>query len=366
MKNHLLNRNDQFKCLVCQAELPELVGDILLRNCDAGTLMEEDVANFPLVGVCRRPGPPPPQCTQITSVVGNNPGPLRVGGKKPLSDSAILLTDGGGMFQSDEPSGVITGAGPFLSNPPTRVGETPQNREVRAELACVSWIDKRSGVYPEDGDGPPAQIKEEYFEASQGFRFVNRLSIKATIVDGQVQKVVWRPSQQRLFHSNTFYIFPVEEFIEEVKADRLRKKAQVQSTVGARTTAPEVGLGCAIGSISGFAMASIPGALDGCVLGANVLGDSRVVFPPIWTTLSITVAPSGDCEFKLHRHSLFPNHSVYMRMPTGDLDPTTPFDLIQKVDQHNNVELWRQNGWGSLEESGFGNPWGIKKTLSDG
>jgi hypothetical protein len=134
-----------------------------------------------------------------------------------------------------------------------------------------------------------------------------------------------------------------------------------QQTAGARTVSPEV-----IGELAG---------VGGRLLGIPIPPEaSRYVahqlsgFPPIWTTLQLTLFTDGRFSASVVSHSLFPSMSFYM--PAIDRDTvsrvTTMYSLQGKAfDAVPNLERWKADGWGSLSPGASGpssgNPWGFNK-----
>lgn len=91
-------------------------------------------------------------------------------------------------------------------------------------------------------------------------------------------------------------------------------------------------------------------------------------FPPIWTTLELTLFADGRSEGKILCHSLFPSMNFYAR-PGGTTSVpgrTSNYNLVgQPYDAVAHLDEWKSRGWGPLQNKSGpceGNPWGLKKS----
>jgi hypothetical protein len=151
-------------------------------------------------------------------------------------------------------------------------------------------------------------------------------------------------------------------------------------TVGARTVSPEV-----FGERGGRAAEAIVEMVSiaaGAGVGSSggAIGDKigRKVahylkgYPPIWTTVKLTLFADGGSKGAVVRHSLFPSMSYYAIQPVGGAYVArehSSFKLAGPTyDVHTpeDAAKWNTDGWGSVpgSQSGpsRGNPWGRSKT----
>jgi hypothetical protein len=135
---------------------------------------------------------------------------------------------------------------------------------------------------------------------------------------------------------------------------------------GARTVSPElIGefVGAGVGAGAGGGLLPVAARI-GRKVAHEFLG-----FPPIWTTLALTIFADGRSEGAVVCHSLFPSMSYYAM----DVIPgvatrreVSVFELVGRpYDAVANLDRWKKDGWGSLPASPSGpcggNPWGLTK-----
>lgn len=124
-----------------------------------------------------------------------------------------------------------------------------------------------------------------------------------------------------------------------------------------------------IGEAVGSAAAPLGGALPG-IIGRKV-AHYLTGFPPIWTTLTLTLFADGRFQGAVICHSLFPSMSFY---EITESNPPTEGRAISKprasctykargtaYDGVPNLEKWKKDGWGAIGPSPSGpcngNPW---------
>lgn len=124
--------------------------------------------------------------------------------------------------------------------------------------------------------------------------------------------------------------------------------------VGCRTQSPER-IAEGVGGVAGAAEGSsfgiwgvVGGWLGGRRIGREVI-EEFMVFPPIWSELSLTIHADGSSDQQLDRHSLFPSLCFYHLHPGNQ----ELYDRTSWYDARSRLNTWKQNGWGD------GNPWHI-------
>ncbi len=241
-----------------------------------------------------------------------------------------------------------------------------------ASVCTLSWIDQRTKLPENDADGPLGVIpgyKVTREDDTLPFRFLNLL--EATIlVDGssppRILSSNWT-SASRIYQNPSYGKIKSEAFQTRQSIIPKGDRVVFQQTVGARTVSPEV-------------IAEMVGGAAGFVTGVGLpIGDKlgRAVsheffgFPPIWTTLTLTLFSDGRSEGAVLCHSLFPSMSYYaLKGASGGAPRETSFySLVGKAyDVHapGDVERWKTDGWGPLPSApsgpSKGNPWGLKKS----
>jgi len=247
-------------------------------------------------------------------------------------------------------------------------------------IATMSWIDQR--LYdPEDlpevdkYNKTPDYVVRQTLLANTGYRFVNFLEAYIEVDDQQ--KIVdhdFTPDS-KMYYGPSFRGFMPTAF--PVKTDSTvsddGNSVTFSQTVGCKTHSPEtIGQKQAVKTVDGI-LGITPGwggPIGGQIeqqaaeLGEKVAQNFRV-FPPIWTTLELTISSDGGFTGELVAHSLFPSNSFYQQKYSVELLTynTTNYELMQSFDGRPNIDEWRKKGWGAMHvypsgPSG-GNPWGV-------
>lgn len=148
-----------------------------------------------------------------------------------------------------------------------------------------------------------------------------------------------------------------------------------QQTTGARTVSPEA-IGQIAGQLAGSAGNIALGPLGGQI-GRKVAHEVSG-FPPIWTTVRLTIFADGRFDGKVVCNSLFPSMSFYeMRAVMGAAAgkgggtatvsrANTSYNQIGATyDARPSLDRWKTEGWGTLAPNASGpspgNPWGYRK-----
>lgn len=349
-----LTAADYFSCQECQAIFQGQAASPCLYSANSPVLCEEDVRQKPVT--CARKGTTP-RCAAIQQVLQNQPDPLGIQNQRPLLEGCSLLAIGGGRFSCKSPVGLLTREAHRIPQP-TGIVATGK-RTILAEFLSISWIDERADLpgwdpaLPKDGSGPPAELRFPFLDGGVGFRFAHRLSLRVTTEAGRIAEAEWLPTKQH-YNPSTYYVFPPDAQRTSPNLERTGSHATIRSTVMSRTTAPEGLGGCIIlGTI--FSAAGPEAIPLGCFLGAHSLSQLKLILPPIWTSLALTVDTTGSASCELLAYSLFPSVSLYSRLLADEDDVATPFRRFSVIDCHENVGVWQDQGWRK------GNPWGIDR-----
>lgn len=241
-------------------------------------------------------------------------------------------------------------------------------KKFTASVCTLSWIDKRTGLPENDGEGPPLvvlgfQLTRE--DDTLPFRFLNLLEATISVAGSSPPRIVssnWTTAS-KIYQNPSFGQIKSEAF--QTRQSIIPKSDRVffQQTVGARTVSPEV-----IAQMVGGAAGILTGVPFGDKIGRKV-SHEFFGFPPIWTTLTLTMFADGRSEGAVLCHSLFPSMSYYaLRGGGGDSSrETSSYNLVGRpYDARENLDRWKTDGWGSLPTvpSGpsRGNPWDLKKS----
>ena len=230
--------------------------------------------------------------------------------------------------------------------------------------AALSWIDPAAKLPEYDGaNGPDDPLTAAGVIQTKNCRFAHLLVCQITLNDSGniVGHSIVSPSglHTRL---SAFDTAPQRYAVRTDISKFNSQSATFVQTVGCRTQAPEVVGGRAGEEIGGAVGAGInpglmsPGRKVGRVLG-KLLTEKVLVFPPIWTTLAITITSDGLCYGQVTAHSLFPSVSFYLtdRQTMSRQDQSVSFlwNKIGGYDGVPNLDSWQQQGWGK------GNPWRV-------
>ncbi len=235
--------------------------------------------------------------------------------------------------------------------------------------ATTSWIDERlfGPTLPEVDWGSETtytdgrSVGRGLIVGQEAYRFANFL--EATIhVHGNriISSDFTEPSD--MYRSPSFFDIESEPFAVRRSINIGRNAVTFTQLVGCRTRSPEViaevigagagaGTGAGLGLIGGGGLVPTLSALGGWFghkIGREVV-EELMVFPPIWSEISLTIDVTGKAECKLIRHSLFPSLCFYRQHDerTGIYQRNSIYDARLILDK------WKQQGWGS------GNPWSI-------
>lgn len=237
----------------------------------------------------------------------------------------------------------------------------------RVESICtLSWINGKTGLPENDEDGPPDKIPGGLLTREDDalpFRFVNLLEAKVLMSDSAPPRIIsagWTPAS-KIYKNPSFGRIPSEPFEPMQTIHNRHDRVVFEQTLGARTVSPEV-----IGGVVGAAAAGpilIPiGYREGRKVAHELSG-----FPPIWTTIQLTLFADGRSEGKVLRHSLFPSMNFYTRtVESGDLARiSSTYQLVgHSYDAVPELDHWKKHGWGKLHNDPGpceGNPWGYSK-----
>ncbi len=240
-------------------------------------------------------------------------------------------------------------------------------RTLTDSICSLSWIDKRTGLREQDGAGPPSiihgyQVTRE--DDALPFRFLNLLEATILVDESRSPRIVssnWT-SASKIYQNPSYGKINSEAFPTKQSILPSPDRVVFRQTVGARTVSPEV-------------IAQTVGAGGGIVTGvpfadkiARKVAHEFFGYPPIWTTLQLTLFADGRSEGAVLCHSLFPSMNFYAR-PRGSANAPLvtsryslvgpPYDALQHLDE------WQSRGWGPPQNKSGpceGNPWGLKKT----
>lgn len=229
-------------------------------------------------------------------------------------------------------------------------------------VATLSWIDPVTGLPEVDKAGePPSTLSLHQITKAHICRFSNLLTCSIVVKDG---KIVSRAADSEcgLYMRPSYQGTPPQSYKIRRDVDTWDEKHAVfVQTVGCRTMAPEL-----IGSfMGGFIGGTIlnggqPGFNTwGVDIGANIgreVAELATAFPPIWTTLRVTMLATGVATGQLVAHSLFPSLSCYESVGGGRASSTKPLMWVRTNKSYNAVtqlDMWKKTGWGR------GNPWSV-------
>jgi hypothetical protein len=247
----------------------------------------------------------------------------------------------------------------------------------RTESICtLSWINSKTGLPENDGDGPPYTIPGPLLTREDDtlrFRFVNLLEAKVFVsVNGsspsppRILGAEWTAAS-KIYKNPSFASIPSEPFQCKRTISHLSDRVVFRQTLGARTVSPEV-----IGETVGAAGGVIAGGGSTILMPiteriGRAAAHALSGFPPIWTTIQLTLFADGRSEGKVLQYSLFPSMNFYTRSDVNRGQPRTSsiYQLVGKsYDAVPKLKYWEVHGWGVLhDDSGpcEGNPWGYSK-----
>lgn len=264
--------------------------------------------------------------------------------------------------------------------------------------ATVSWIapgsilDNALKLGMVDLPVISSQSSKNYLVGNKGYRFVN--FVEAYIEYDDSNYKLWDAqfsSTSGIYKDLSAFGIPsqIYELKREIsgppKFGENTRGMIFTQTVGARTVSPETA-GRVVGAVSGQSIGLLLGMRLG--LGATLAEIGRatgeqvglavakwiVTFPPIWSTVRVTIPAKGDTSCNIMRHSLFPCVTFY-KQPAITARPGSnelldkmkqPFEIVGNAPHYSATELdmqrWLNMGWDKMGQNPeLGNPWGIKK-----
>lgn len=236
-----------------------------------------------------------------------------------------------------------------------------------ASICTLSWINQKTGLPEHDKDGPPRtfpgnQVTRE--DDTLPFRFLNFVEAAISVDGATPPKIIssrWTPDSK--IYKNPSFLKIKSEAFKPIQSISQRGNCVIfTQTVGARTVSPEV-IGQAAGAAAGGVLLPIVGPIIGRKVAHQVSG-----FPPIWTTISLTLYADGRTDAKVVCNSLFPSMNFYtLRGGTAAKRESSSYELKgQSYDAVPNLKNWETNGWGKLSQNASGpspgNPWGFAKS----
>jgi hypothetical protein len=240
----------------------------------------------------------------------------------------------------------------------------------RTESICtLSWINGKTGLPENDGDGPAGILSGALVTREDDalkFRFLNLLEVKVFVVGSSPPRITsagWTAAS-KIYQNPSFAGIASEAFEPKRAIIQLPDRIVFRQTIGARTVSPEV-IGQRAGGVGGVFVspALIPIAARIGRAAAHALSG----FPPIWTTIQLTMFADGRSEGKVLQHSLFPSMNFYTRPDEsrGQARISSGYQLVGKsYDAVPELEHWKVHGWGMLHNDVGpceGNPWGYSK-----
>ena len=236
---------------------------------------------------------------------------------------------------------------------------------IERRVASTSWIDERlwSLTLPEVDHGSQgrytnaASIRRSVITGEDAYRFANLLE---AFIDVDSQGRITGngfTNDSKQYRSLSFFGIESELFRTRRRTlDTASDHVQFKQLVGCRTQSPEEiaattgnviggGVGALLGPISSFV-----GGWVGQEVGREII-EELVVFPPIWTELSLTIYADGRCEGALLRHSVFPSNCFYLNPDQSNNN----FTRNSIYDARLRKDYWLAHGWGR------GNPWNIPR-----
>ena len=236
-------------------------------------------------------------------------------------------------------------------------------RTLTDSVCSLSWIDKRTGLPEQDGAGPPSiihghQVARE--DDALPFRFLNLLEATISVDGSRPPRIVssnWT-YESKIYQNPSYGKIKSEAFPTKQSIVPSPDRAVFRQTVGARTVSPEV-------------IAQVGGIVTGVPFGGKIarkVAHEFFGYPPIWTTLQLTLFADGRSEGVVLCHSLFPSMNFYAR-PRGSASAprmTSNYNLVGPAyDALPHLDEWESRGWGPPQNKSGpceGNPWGLKKT----
>jgi hypothetical protein len=229
--------------------------------------------------------------------------------------------------------------------------------------AALSWIDPKAGLPEWDGDqGPDEQLTMTRATRTKNCRFSHILVCQITVDDaGKIVEHSILPMSGLYMHPSALWTAPQAYKVKRDPGNIIDGVATFVQTVGCRTQAPEL-IGGRAGEEIGGALGPIVGGPVGAILGrpvGRILGkataERTLVFPPIWSRLSVQITADGRCYPDMPAHSLFPSVSYYATQRETLWQPAEqPTPLWYRLSVYDGVphlDEWQAQGWGK------GNPW---------
>ncbi len=195
------------------------------------------------------------------------------------------------------------------------------------------------------------------------YRFLNLLD--ATIVVNEsrtIKTAYWNPAS-KIYQNPSFAKIASEAFDTRRSIVTQDDRVIFRQTTGARTVSPEV-IGGFVGELSGGIVTGPFFRKIGRGIAHRLVG-----FPPIWTTLQMTLYADCRWEGSVVGYSLFPSMNYYQPNVSTTVSvkrESSSYSLVGfSYDAVSNLDNWKVNGWGPLYPSisgpSKGNPWGLRR-----
>jgi hypothetical protein len=239
----------------------------------------------------------------------------------------------------------------------------------RTESICtLSWIDGKTRLPENDAEGPAERISGALLTREDDalkFRFVNLLEVKVTVIGSSPARIMsggFTPAS-KIYKNPSFARIASEPFEPKRSVTQLADRVVFRQTLGARTVSPEV-IGQEAGTVMG---AGFPVLIPIARKIGRAAAHALQGFPPIWTTLELTMFADGRSEGKVLQHSLFPSMNFYTRPDVFKGQPriSSVYQLVGKsYDAVPELDHWKVHGWGMLHNDPGpceGNPWGYNR-----
>ena len=232
-------------------------------------------------------------------------------------------------------------------------------------ICSLSWINQKTGLPEHDGDGPSdilPGVSLTYENDLLPFRFLNLL--EATVsVSGSPPRILSGSFTQgsSIYKNPSFAGIKSEAFETQQSKTKLADKMVFKQTVGARTVSAET-----IGEDAGLVLSGVLSSFVFKKVGRAV-AHALMGYPPIWTTLQLTMYADGRSEGVVLCNSLFPSMNSYTHSGGTAGMPRLVSVYKQRGISYNAVPRlgdWQTGGWGALRGSTGpcgGNPWGLSK-----
>ncbi len=235
---------------------------------------------------------------------------------------------------------------------------------IERRVASASWIDERlwSPALPEVDHGSLGRytnnthMRRSVLTGEEAYRFSNFLEAFIEVdAQGRITGNGFTDAS-KMYRGTSFAeleseVFETRRHVIDTAPDRV----QFKQLVGCRTQSPEeiaaaVGMvvGAGIGGVFLGPLGAIAGGWIGHEAGREFI-EELLVFPPIWTELSLTIYANGRSQGELLRHSHFPSNCYYLQADASNNNFTR--DSIYDARSHK--DYWLAHGWGR------GNPWNI-------